>query len=142
MSWKVIAGLFTLPYLFMLFVQGIGGQVVDPGTISADYDYFIDSAGNVQVVEVANPTGGSGENPITTTVTYPTDIVGWLGSLTRFATLGDVFHSTWSQPFRAGIMALNAPAVLMFGIYLKQALSFFIGGIFGAARQVLGLGRG
>jgi hypothetical protein len=135
--------MFTLPYLFMLLLQGIGDQVTGASSINADYAYFIDAAGNVQQVQISTPTGGAGADAaVTTDVQYPTDVLGWLGSLARFATLGDVFRSTWSQPFRAAFMALAAPGLLMLSIYLKQALSYFIGGIFGAGRSILGLGRG
>ena len=131
MNWKLLVGLFAGPYLIAVFLTAIGGLTENPETGSEDYVRFLDAAGNVQEILVDNPTGGSGQNPITTEISYPQTPVGWISFLARAIAMQGSFWEPWTAPVRAVIGAFAFPALLMFTIQLYQALSFFVGGIFG-----------
>ena len=135
MNWKLLVGLFVGPFLIVTFLTLIGDQIENPANASAasvqDYARFVDAAGNVYEIQVDNPTGGSGQNPITTTISYPQSPFGWISFLARASSMQGSFFEPWTAPIRAVFGVFTFPALLMFTIALYAALSFFVGGIFG-----------
>ena len=121
------------PYLMLTMVTASANLSDDFATDSPDYVDFLNSAGNPKEVTIGTYTVGSGQAPVATDKSYPDTPVGWLLFLGRAAALDSVIWEGWAQPVRFIMLGFAAPVMLFFTLQLAQALSFFIGNLFGRA---------
>lgn len=134
-SWKLIVGLFMIPYAAAALFTAIMYQQNDIGSVAdsdvASYKEFLNLAGNPQEVAIDQPGVGSNQNPISTELSYPVAPTSWLTKLGQAVSLTGPIWEPWTAPIRLFLYTMAAPALLIIAIGLMQAFSFFISSIFG-----------
>lgn len=130
MTWKLLVGVLLFPYAIAVLLTAAMTLDNDISNSSPDFAGFVNRAANPEEITVDQPTIGT-SNPISTALSYVKTTTGWLGFLARAVALQGPIWEPWTAPIRFLILVLAGPALLMFTIQLAQALSFFIGGIFG-----------
>lgn len=128
MTWKLLVGVLLFPYAIAVLLTAV--MTLDNDVSGTDFAGFVDRAVNPEEITVDQPTIGTA-NPISTAISFVKTTTGWLGFLARAVALQGPIWEPWTAPIRFLILVLAGPALLMFTIQLAQALSFFIGGIFG-----------
>lgn len=134
-SWKLIVGLFMIPYGAAAIFTAVMYQTTDIGNVAdtniSDYKAFLNTAGQPQEVAIDQPGAGASNIPVSGQLSYSLNPVGWVTTLGNAVALRGPIWEPWTAPIRFVLYLMAAPAILMISIGMAQAASFFFGSIFG-----------
>jgi hypothetical protein len=133
MTWKLLMAVILVPYAFLVMVTAAVNLSNNFSTDSPDYVAFMNSAASPREVTIDTYTVGSSQAPVSTQKSYPDTPIGWLIFLGKAISLQSSIWEGWAQPIRFIMLVFAAPVMLFFTLQLAQAISFFIGNLFGRA---------